>query len=128
MSHKYSVQAQWSEEDGAFVATSPEFPRLTGVDSDPIAAIAELRDAIEMALEVLADRKEQAPEPITRREFSGQFRLRVRRSVHAALARRADLEGVSINSLVAGYVDAGLASDHTRLGRATRTDRNRAAS
>jgi antitoxin HicB len=40
--------------------------------------------------------------------FSGQWRLRVPRSMHAALARRADREGVSLNSLVTAMLAEGL--------------------
>jgi antitoxin HicB len=35
-----------------------------------------------------------------RREYSGKFNVRVPRSLHAALAREAEAEGVSLNQLV----------------------------
>ncbi len=42
--------------------------------------------------------------------YSGQFRLRVPRSLHAELAARAEAEGVSLNALVVSYIARGLGS------------------
>lgn len=111
MSHKFGAQIQWSDDDEAFVATSPEFPGLTGVNADQGDAIAELREAIDMALEVLAEEGREPPVVVTRPDFSGQFRLRLRRSTHARLAERAGLEGVSLNALASAYIESGLARD-----------------
>jgi antitoxin HicB len=41
-----------------------------------------------------------APPPLTLPRHSGQFRLRVPRSLHAWLAARAELEGVSLGTLI----------------------------
>lgn len=48
------------------------------------------------------------PEPLVYRGFSGQFRLRVPRSLHARLAHRADAEGVSLNTLAVTLLAAGM--------------------
>lgn len=96
----YSARLDWSDEDAAYIATSPEFPGLSGIDEDPNAALAELRDAIEMAIEVLEEDGELLPARRTLPEYSGQFRLRVPRSLHATLARQAEAEGISLNSYV----------------------------
>jgi predicted HicB family RNase H-like nuclease len=111
MQQKFGVVVQWSAEDEAFVATSPEFPGLTGVDPDQNTAIAELREAIEMALEVMAEEGQEPPTVLGRPDYSGQFRLRLRRSTHASLVERAGMEGVSLNALVTSYIDAALERD-----------------
>ena len=96
----YSVRLDWSADDAAYVATSPEFPGLTGVDEDAETALAELREAMEMAIDVLNEDGEPLPVPRELVEHSGQFRLRVPKSLHATLVRQANEEGVSLNSYV----------------------------
>jgi antitoxin HicB len=41
------------------------------------------------------------PEPTIANKFSGQWRIRLPKSLHAALALRAKQEGVSLNTLAA---------------------------
>lgn len=105
---RYSASLQWSEEDGGYVAVSPEFPGLSGVGESAEEALAVLREAIEMAAEVYAEEGRALPAPRTLDAYSGQFRLRVPKSVHAALAARAELEGVSLNTLALAYIARGL--------------------
>jgi antitoxin HicB len=50
----------------------------------------------------------RAQEKLGRPIPSGQWRSRVPRSMHAALARRAEREGVSLNSLVTALLAEGL--------------------
>jgi predicted HicB family RNase H-like nuclease len=109
----YGVRLDWSEADEAYVATSPEFPGLTGVNEDADAALAELREALEMAIAVLEEDGEPLPERQPLIEHSGQFRLRTPKALHATLARQAEEAGVSLNSYVvtclafsAGYAEA----------------------
>jgi predicted HicB family RNase H-like nuclease len=97
----YSVRLDWSEVDDAYVAISPEFPGLVGVDGDANLALDELREAIEMAIEVLEEDGEPLPERKPLNEHSGQFRLRVPKALHALLSRQADEESVSLNTYVA---------------------------
>jgi len=108
MNHKYLALTEWSEEDNVFVATSSAFPGLTGVDESEERAVAELREAIGMTIEVMREDGEIPPEPKARASHSGQFRLRLPKTMHASLAARAEQEGVSLNQLVLTYVAWGL--------------------
>ena len=105
---KYSYHAAWSDADSAYVATSSEFAGLSGFGDSAEEAIAQLRVAIELALEVY--REEGAAVPSARKlpAYSGQFRLRVPRSIHEELARRAELEGVSLNTLAVAFISESL--------------------
>ncbi len=60
-----------------------------------------------MTLEAMLDRK--IPLPTPKRAFSGQFNIRVPRSLHRALVRSATEEGVSLNALVNQLLHAALA-------------------
>ena len=53
------------------------------------------------------------PEPTAIKEYSGQLRLRLPRSLHGHLAARAATEGVSINTLIVAAVAAALAQKET---------------
>ena len=108
----YSSSLVWSDEDAAYVATCPEFPGLSGIDPDPAKALGELQEGIEMAIESLEEEGRPLPIPLRAAEHSGQIRLRMPRSLHGALAAQADREGVSLNTLLIGYL-------HEYLGRAT---------
>jgi antitoxin HicB len=46
--------------------------------------------------------------PLTEAEGGGQWRQRVPKSLHAALARRAEKEGVSLNALVTAILAESL--------------------
>ncbi|MDZ4805564.1 MAG: toxin-antitoxin system HicB family antitoxin [Candidatus Eisenbacteria bacterium] len=113
---KYSVNLRWSFEDEAYVATSPEFPGLSGVGAEPEHAIAELRSAQAVAIEAFRQDGDPIPAPILATEFSGQFRLRLPRTMHQDLSMRAVMEGVSLNT----YVISVLGRD---LGRSDHSDR-----
>ena len=102
MTREYSVRLDWSVEDDAYVATSPEFPGLTGVAANADDALRELREALEMAIEVLEEDGDTLPLPRCAEEYSGQFRLRVSKSLHRRLVARAEEEGVSLNAYAFG--------------------------
>lgn len=114
MIRRYSVRVAWSDRDEAYVATSPEFPGLTGVNADAQAALVELRDAMEMAVEVLEEDGEPVPKPLVLQEYSGKFVLRVPREMHAELARRALDSGMSLNALALTLIARGLGDAEAR--------------
>jgi len=57
----YSFSVLWSDEDGEYVATSAEFPGLSGLGATPEEAIAELKDAIEVAVQAYLEDGEPVP-------------------------------------------------------------------
>lgn len=104
----YGLKVQWSKEDDAYVATSPEFPSLSGVNADPEKAIAELREALEMAIEICEEDGVLLPARQAMEEHSGQFRVRLPRSLHRRAVERAEYEGVSLNTLVVSCLSSEL--------------------
>ena len=112
---KYSSNVAWSEEDGVYVAVSAEFPGLSGLGTKPEEAVRELQVAVDLAVETLEEEGRALPEPNLIGEYSGQFRLRLPKSLHQALALRAHSEGVSLNTLAVTFLSQGLASSVARL-------------
>lgn len=108
MLRHYSVNLAWSDADQAYVATSAEFPGLSGVNEDPEAALAELREALELAFETYEEEGWSLPEPRSVAPHSGQVRLRLPKSTHTALAEEAERENVSLNTLAVAFISEGL--------------------
>jgi predicted HicB family RNase H-like nuclease len=108
VNQRYPVLTEWSEEDEMFVATSSAFPGLTGVNPSEELAVAELREAIGMTIDVMLEDGETPPALKVRASHSGQFRLRLPKTMHATLALRAEEEGVSLNQLAMTYIAMGL--------------------
>jgi predicted HicB family RNase H-like nuclease len=104
----YGFRVRWSDEDDAYVATSPEFDGVSGIGDDPESAVREAQTALALALETFRSEGWTPPPPEKITESSGQFRLRVPRNVHARLAQRAADEGVSLNSYVLSVLAAAL--------------------
>lgn len=106
--HKYSVQLAWSDEDGGYIATVPEFDGLSAFGETPEEAVAEAQQAIEGFVEMCEDHGEPLPEPMKRTPYSGQLRLRMPKSMHARLAALAAAEGVSLNTCILTRLSEGL--------------------
>lgn len=63
-------------------------------------ALKNLGDAMRGWLEVALEDGEAIPEPLGSRAFSGKFVVRVPRTMHRDMAKRAEVEGVSLNQVV----------------------------
>ena len=128
MLNRYSALLTWSSEDVSYVATSPEFPGLSGVAEAPDEALSELGEAIEMALQVLKAAREAVPVPRELVNHSGQIRLRMPKSLHSLLALHADAEGVSLNTLAVSLLARGIGEQspsRVSLGKRERDPRSR---
>ena len=104
----YSFRVFWSEEDDAFVASCPEFPGVSGIGESAEEAVAEAKQALELAIETHREEGWPLPNPTVLESHSGQFRVRVPRTLHAMLAEGAEVEGVSLNSYVISLLSAGV--------------------
>ena len=103
----YSQHVAWSPEDNMFVAVCPELDNLTALGPTEEGAVRELKVAIGLVLEDMDECGEDAPAPIEYASFSGQFRVRLPRTLHARLANQAQREGVSLNTLVCTLLAEG---------------------
>lgn len=101
---KYSIDVTWSEEDQAYLAISPEFPGLSAFGDTRTEAIDEAETALALFIEEFEEEGRELPQPKELSAFSGQVRLRMPRTIHAQLSRRADQEGTSMNQLIVTYI------------------------
>lgn len=80
INHRYSCVVRWSEEDEAFVATVPEFPRLSGIGPTRALAVEEVCIAVALAVEVLREDGREVPDP--RVLTSGRSLVAIASGVH----------------------------------------------
>ena len=71
-------------------------------------ALNEAESAMKSWIETAKSFGDAIPEPGISTKYSGQWRLRVPKSLHAALTLRAKSEGVSLNTLSAVLLAEGL--------------------
>lgn len=96
----YTYRVGWSADDQEFVGTCVEFPSLSWLEEDEDEAFRGIRHLIK---EVVADMKENGeklPEPLSTRNYSGKFQIRVTPEVHRRLAIEAADSGVSLNRFI----------------------------
>ena len=102
----YTYRVTWSQEDGEHVGLCAEFPSLSWLAPTPEKALAGIRRLVD---EVVADMQaagEPVPDPLSEKQYSGRFMVRVPSLVHRALATEAAEQGVSINRLVSAKLAA----------------------
>lgn len=84
-------------EDGTWFARVIEFVGCMTEGDTAEEAIENLEDAMKAWVEAHLEDHEPIPAPLTTDQYSGKFLMRVPKTLHRELARRADLEGVSLN-------------------------------
>ncbi|MDA8165082.1 MAG: toxin-antitoxin system HicB family antitoxin [Desulfobacteraceae bacterium] len=87
---------------GGFMARLPELGRfsIVGDGDTPQEALAHLEESKRERFEDYLSRDLKIPEPLGEEEYSGKFLVRIPRSLHRELSRRAKDEDVSLNSYV----------------------------
>jgi predicted HicB family RNase H-like nuclease len=99
MNH-YTYRAEWWPEHGEYVSRCIELPWL----SRRAPTLQEATAAVERAVnEYIAERKtdgEEAPAPLTERQYSGKFVVRTSPALHARLVIEAAEQNVSMNQWV----------------------------
>jgi predicted HicB family RNase H-like nuclease len=88
--------------DREFIATFKDYPDIIGSGASAEEAMKEAYGNLAVYLEYLSDEGENIVPPSVKlpsEEPSGRITLRMTKSLHAALIKRADKEGMSVNSV-----------------------------
>ena len=96
----YTYRVTWSEDDGEYVGLCAEFMSLSHLASTPEKALRGIRKVVADVVEDLAANGETVPEPLSSRQYSGKFMVRVPPEVHCQLALEAAEAKISLNRLV----------------------------
>lgn len=95
----YTYRVFWSEEDDEFVGLCAEFPRMSWLDDSQQAAFFGIVALVGDCIKDLEENGEAVPEPLSKKQFSGKFMVRIPPEQHRELAIRAAEQGISLNRL-----------------------------
>jgi predicted HicB family RNase H-like nuclease len=97
----YAYRVFWSEEDGEFVGQCAEFASLSHLAADKMAALDGITALVRDVVQDMQAAGEAVPVPLSIKNYSGNFVLRVPPETHRRLALEAAEQNVSLNRLVA---------------------------
>ena len=97
LSLPYKLDITPDTEEGGYVAAYPELPGCLTVGETIAEAVKNAEDAKAAWLEAAIDDGVAINKPQGAEKYSGQFKLRLPKSLHKALAEHAKLEGISMN-------------------------------
>lgn len=97
---RYTYRVTWSEEDQEHVGLCVEFPSLSWLAEDPEEALKGVRQLVRDCVDDLRQNNEAVPEPLSLKQYSGKFMVRVPPDIHRSLAVEAAEAGVSLNRLI----------------------------
>lgn len=109
--NNYKFNLAWSLEDEGYIATCPEFEGLSAFGETAEEALAEAQTALKLFVETFKEKAVTLPEPETVHNYSGQFRVRLAKSLHAQAARLAAEDGISLNQFVSNAVLAKVSGE-----------------
>ncbi len=95
----YTYRVTWSADDNEYVGLCAEFPSLSWLAEAPETALEGIRNLVADVVNDMAENQEKIPEPLSIKNYSGKFMVRVPPDVHRALAIKAAEAGVSLNRL-----------------------------
>lgn len=113
MVNKYSFNIAWSEDDQEYVATCPAFPGLSALGETEQEALAEAKVALGLFIQTCQEKGIALPQPQVVESYSGQFRVRLPKSLHRQASQLAALDGESLNQLVVRAVEARVGAKQT---------------
>ena len=96
---RYTYRITWSEDDQEYVGLCSEFPSLSWLDKEPESALKGIRKIVEDVVTDMKRTREEVPQPIACKRYSGKFMVRVPPEVHRRLAIQASESGVSLNRI-----------------------------
>lgn len=85
-------------DDGCWFIRIVEFPGCMSQGNDVEDAMRMIKEAVGLWLQVAIEDGVPIPDPVDLDDYSGRFLARVPQSLHRDLARRAEREGVSLNT------------------------------
>ncbi|WP_299404002.1 type II toxin-antitoxin system HicB family antitoxin [Acaryochloris sp. IP29b_bin.148] len=103
----YTYRVIWSEEDEEFVGLCAEFPSLSWLDDDQQSAFAGIVDLVQGCINDLASQDEPIPTPLSKKQYSGKFMVRIPPEQHRQLAIQAAEQGISLNRLASSKLASG---------------------
>lgn len=99
MGLNYKIEIIADKEEGGYALSCPELKGCITCADNIEEGIKMLEDAKKCWFTACIEDGIEIPKPNDTREYSGQFKLRLPKSLHKQLAKRSHQEGVSMNQL-----------------------------
>lgn len=97
MNMSYRMEIVEDKAEGGYVVSYPELPGCITCGETIESAVANARDAKKAWLESALDDGVEIQEPDSLENYSGQFKIRMPKSLHRSLAEHSKKEGISMN-------------------------------
>lgn len=97
MKLNYRMEVVEDTDKGRFVVSYPELPGCVTYGRTLEMAAASALEAKKAWLEAAIERGTEITEPDSLDDYSGQFKLRIPRSLHRSLVEHSRREGISMN-------------------------------
>ena len=97
MNLPYQIELTPDPDEGGYVASFPDLPGCLSVGDTAEEALANATDAKRAWLEAAIDDGVSIPDPNSLEAYSGQFNIRVPKSLHRTFSINSKKEGVSMN-------------------------------
>ena len=85
------------DDEGGYVVSYPELPGCISAGDSVEEAIKNGEDAKREWFMTMLEEGMEIPEPEINNDYSGQFKLRLPKSLHRSLVQQAKREGISMN-------------------------------
>ena len=99
--YQFTVRSLSKDEGGGFLVEFPDIPGCMSDGETVEEAIENGREALRDTIDVFKESGRKVPKPSI---AAAQWRQRLPRTLYAKLTRQAEIEGVSINSLVTAII------------------------
>ena len=93
----YRMELVKDQEEGGYVVSFPDLPGCITCGETIEMAVANAEDARKVWLTAAIEDGLRIPEPDELDDYSGQFKLRIPKSLHRSLAEHSKREGISMN-------------------------------
>ena len=97
MNMSYRMEIVEDKAEGGYVVSYPELPGCITCGETIESAVANARDAKKAWLESALEDGVEIQEPDSLENYSGQFKIRMPKSLHRSLAEHSKKEGISMN-------------------------------
>ena len=97
MSMSYKMEIIEDQDEGGFVISYPDLPGCITCGETIESAMQNAKDAKREWIRAALEEGIEIYEPDSLENYSGQFKLRIPRSLHRSLAEHSQKEGISMN-------------------------------
>ena len=97
MALPYKMEIVEDKDEGGFVVSYPDLPGCITCGETIETAISNANDAKKAWIEAALESGIELQERNSLEDYSGQFKLRIPRSLHRSLAEHSKKEGISMN-------------------------------